>query len=120
VLEMRFLEDVDFPAAPRVEKGLFDEWSVTWGGRHSWTVGSEPAARFVAEALHRRGRVRHGDTVRVALPADLDRAWQHYQADGRALEANPPLKIEAEIDELVFDLYGLSQAARQSIAESVS
>lgn len=85
------------------------------------TFASRELAEYVLEWLKRRKRVRRRELLGLEVPSEKEvvKVMKEFSGDQERVEElkGEVKRLEGEIDELVYDLYGLNAKDRKVIEE---
>ncbi|MCD6331427.1 MAG: hypothetical protein J7L80_04430, partial [Thermoplasmata archaeon] len=76
-------------------------------------------AEYVAIALKGK-KAKKGEKVKILIPKDEENVkemLEEYRQDKKKLEEMPIAKLEEEINELVYELYGLNEEDKKVIED---
>lgn len=97
----------------KVEKDLNGEISLIFGKNDSLTepaINSDVKVEYIIEALKGK-KVKKGEEIKIKLPTSdemVRKILKKFEKDKEMLKDNPIAKLEEEINERVYKLYGLN------------
>ena len=98
--------------SPKIERNLEgNEFIVKIGKEKPIIVDSEAKAKYIQIALSGKN-VKKNDVIKILVPRGDDivkEVLKKYEADKKELEDEPISKLEDEINQLVYKLYGLNE-----------